>query len=654
MKLTFTEIETSNLRVPDLKIEFTEGMNFLQIPNGTGKTTLLQLIRHSLSNNWDNLEPKEIKAFRRKASDSHEGFFKIGFKSKEDRYKLQINFDFSDGSFHVDTDTPSGKKRNKFDPPRDLKPFMTKNHVDIFIFSAQIAPEHFSEKSNVVEKAVGTFSGRLTVEKNIEDILKKFSSKHRGSTSDAKDKDTEKKLEILDVKLDELSELKNVLEEEIDKTHLKYDPLQAKVKAYQANTEKQRDKRDKLNVQLQDLRDEFKNLENEISLLVIRPSNVSKNFQKMINGIYSKLEKEKLPGTSSAFFDEIAEQDECICGTEITKDIKKRIISGKDKYLGDDDIAFVNAMKTSIADCVEGTAEKELKEKIGELKKTTLQIDDVNELIAESEEEAKEEALTPKELKSYQILFKQLEEYNSKLKAIQKSDFDDEYQRERELAKIIGTTIKNFIQNIPDAEWLQKHLQDKDAKSKGYKNANDNMQKVRNAIEEGISEAEDMIKDEIANSMNKMIRSIHTDGEFKVSSVDKAINLDGQTRGSGAQEVIAVSTFALSLLQRSSIDFPMIIDHPVKDIQNENRAELSNFLNKSTHQCICLVINSEKDGFIRDEDTRQVHKHVANSNFITAVRKKNAPEFPKDSIETDDGLISYEYKFFNSFKTSRE
>ena len=79
MKLTFTDIETSNLRVPDLKIDFTEGMNFLQIPNGTGKTTLLQLIRHSLSNNWDDLEPKEIKAFRSKASDSYEGFFKIGF-----------------------------------------------------------------------------------------------------------------------------------------------------------------------------------------------------------------------------------------------------------------------------------------------------------------------------------------------------------------------------------------------------------------------------------------------------------------------------------------------------------------------------------------------------------------------------------------------
>ena len=136
--------------------------------------------------------------------------------------------------------------------------------------------------------------------------------------------------------------------------------------------------------------------------------------------------------------------------------------------------------------------------------------------------------------------------------------------------------------------------------------------------------------------------------------VDKAIKIDGQGGGSGAQEVITVTTFALALLQRSSIDFPMIIDHPVKDIQNENRGELSKFLKKSTHQCICLVINSEKDGFIRDEDTRKKHDHVANSKFITAARKRNAGDFPKDSLESEDGIVTYDYEFFNSFKTSKE
>ena len=137
-------------------------------------------------------------------------------------------------------------------------------------------------------------------------------------------------------------------------------------------------------------------------------------------------------------------------------------------------------------------------------------------------------------------------------------------------------------------------------------------------------------------------------------AVDKSIQIDGQGGGSRAQEVITVTTFALALLQRSSIDFPMIIDHPVKDIQNENRGELSKFLKKSTHQCICLVINSEKDGFIRDEDSRKVHDHVAESRFITAARKRNSGEFPKDRMETEDGVVTYDYKFFNSFKTSKE
>ena len=126
---------------------------------------------------------------------------------------------------------------------------------------------------------------------------------------------------------------------------------------------------------------------------------------------------------------------------------------------------------------------------------------------------------------------------------------------------------------------------------------------VQKLINKAIENAEDGIKEQLVISMNEMIANIHADKEFKVSSIDKAIHLDGQ-QGSGAQEVITVSTFALSLLNRSSVDFPMIIDHPVKDIQNEDRASLSKFLNKSTHQCICLVINSEKDGFIRDDESK--------------------------------------------------
>ena len=97
----------------------------------------------------------------------------------------------------------------------------------------------------------------------------------------------------------------------------------------------------------------------------------------------------------------------------------------------------------------------------------------------------------------------------------------------------------------------------------------------------------------------------------------------------------------------------MIIDHPVKDIQNEDRASLSKFLNESTHQCICLVINSEKDGFIRDDESRELHSYLESSNFITAVRSRNAPDFPEDKIETEDGLISHDYKFFNGFRTAQ-
>ena len=654
MKLEFSAIETKNLRVPDLNIDFASGMNFFQIPNGTGKTTLLELFRHALANDWDDLDTKTINSFKRKGAEVYDGTFSIGLKVKKEIYKITANFDFSEGTVSVDTDTPNGRKRNKFDPPRELKPFLTRNHTDIFIFSAQIASQHFTESSNVVDKAVGTFSGKLTVQNNLQKIEKKFKAKHRGATNSTKANVTEQKLEILDIKIQQLRDLEKELKEQIEKKQKKHDILDAKVKQAQENNKKLTERRDKLDGDLSELQNTFNQLENEVSNLAIYPNNISKKFNKRIKEIYLKLEKKKLPGTSSAFFDEIAEQDKCICGTEITKEIKENIVSGKDKYLGDEDIAFVNAMKTSIEDCNNGTAEKELSEKITEIRDISLLIEDKYEEISEVRSQSEEEGLTKKEHKEYRKLIEELSKLGGDLKGITKSNYESDNERKKELKDMILPSVKKYIKNIPDALWLQEYLSDQDAMAKGYKKANDNLQKVKEAIEEAIKEAEDKIKKEITTSINKMIGKIHSDQEFRVASVDKAIKIDGQGGGSGAQEVITVTTFALALLQRSSIDFPMIIDHPVKDIQNENRGELSKFLKKSTHQCICLVINSEKDGFIRDEDTRKKHDHVANSRFITAARKRNAGDFPKDSLESEDGIVTYDYEFFNSFKTSKE
>lgn len=65
MKITLNEIKTDNLRCPDIHLKFKEGLNFVQMPNGTGKTTILTLISYLFSNEW---EPRLVKEMQKEST----------------------------------------------------------------------------------------------------------------------------------------------------------------------------------------------------------------------------------------------------------------------------------------------------------------------------------------------------------------------------------------------------------------------------------------------------------------------------------------------------------------------------------------------------------------------------------------------------------
>ena len=211
-------------------------MNFLQIPNGTGKTTLLSLIRLTLSNDWDSVSENEIRAFKRKGGSGNDGHFEIGFQFNKENYAFQVNFDFDNGKVSIDTDTPQGRNRDSFSPPRELRPFLTKNHVNIFNFSAQIANTHFSNDSTAVSNAVGTFSGRLNLEKLEADLLKKFKAKHRGSTHATATESLDRRLNALDIKIQSIKDLIETIENNKEKIKVKWDIYDQRVNAQKRST----------------------------------------------------------------------------------------------------------------------------------------------------------------------------------------------------------------------------------------------------------------------------------------------------------------------------------------------------------------------------------------------------------------------------------
>ena len=72
MQIKILHIKSENLRCPDIEINFYKNnkTNFIQMPNGTGKTTLINLIKNTLSDSWG-----DITEFKNTKIEAQEGLF---------------------------------------------------------------------------------------------------------------------------------------------------------------------------------------------------------------------------------------------------------------------------------------------------------------------------------------------------------------------------------------------------------------------------------------------------------------------------------------------------------------------------------------------------------------------------------------------------
>ena len=81
MELKIISWESKGLRCPDGKVDLCENgfkrFNFIQMPNGTGKTTYLELIQYSLSGFLQHMEGVEIGKYFHVANPSEQAFFEL-------------------------------------------------------------------------------------------------------------------------------------------------------------------------------------------------------------------------------------------------------------------------------------------------------------------------------------------------------------------------------------------------------------------------------------------------------------------------------------------------------------------------------------------------------------------------------------------------
>jgi len=147
MKIRVTGWQYRNLRgigVGEQSIELgvpPKRWSLIQMPNGTGKTTTMKLIRAILSG--QAFTPQEVREFR--ADDEvTSGGFDLGLLIDDKQYRLTLTFDFNSGDCSrstLRTKERGGGQEDGRVLPLALKRRLKQNFTRLFVFDGELANE---------------------------------------------------------------------------------------------------------------------------------------------------------------------------------------------------------------------------------------------------------------------------------------------------------------------------------------------------------------------------------------------------------------------------------------------------------------------------------------------------------------------------------
>ena len=196
-----------------------------------------------------------------------------------------------------------------------------------------------------MRETVDTFSGVSKINKLSAEIEKIFDDKMKGKKKSSSQAFRTKK-QRLEIRLQHINDNIQSYEKKVSKIKPRWSELNKLI----ANREDDNTEiNEKINAKQEEIdtnNAELSECESELAEMMKNLYNIAPSLQTTSKKFLETLKKQKLPGTSKEFFVGIASDDECICGSEMTKEKSKNILENIDSYLGNEDVYTTNAINS--------------------------------------------------------------------------------------------------------------------------------------------------------------------------------------------------------------------------------------------------------------------------------------------------------------------
>lgn len=668
MELKIISWESKGLRCPDGKVDLCENgfkrFNFIQMPNGTGKTTYLELIQYSLSGFLQHMEGVEIGKYFHVANPSEQAFFELLVDSGSEKVTFRIDFKFDKEA--ILNRSSQNKSKVKYstsyagiggfkpghNPPKEMKKMLTNEFVKLFVFDGEFANKLFDPADSKAFQCLDSIC-QLNILDNMEKSLDTY-FKNQVIESDKSSAKTQAGVTKAIKEKEKYEKIRDELADKLENGNKEIQRIIKEVNNLDKEINDDTSLGGNLKNELQNKKEVLDKLDNEYNLfvkeyfdIIKNPVNLDKKFVSALDVVQENLYKLKIPASATkAFFEELVDNKDCICDREMNEKAISAINNNKDKYFDEDRAGIYNSLKTDIREKLNSKDfDREiLDKKNDEFKNLKDQKDTADgdyQLALENVKQSAPSNLAEK-MKNKELLILQKKEL------------------EKEIEEINNDSEEN-VNKTKNIKYLNKAIKQQDeviAQVQGNISLRDDVEKIKGICKNIKIDVKKLVKQKIIDDCNNELRKIFSGNKLlQIEDIEEYITLQNQSSGSEGQKLSVGMLYLSVLLGRENVNFFTIFDSPCGKIDLHVRKDLSEPLAdlvKNNGQFITFVQSGERADFTTTIENKVDNKEILYLTIFDKERfaNENLPSLPDTKFESNNAIFVKDKKFFNEFSPS--
>lgn len=655
MRIDLAGWSSQGLRSPDVEIDLLNPdgtppkVALIQMPNGTGKTTTLDLINATLSSSAGEWPADKVRSFRRRLDTRSEGQFIVKLLVDGKLLTFELTLDFENGTTRYrTTNVGSGGIVAGWQPSPEVHQFLSQQFLRLFIFNGEFANELFDPSLAEADRAIDALC-QLYLLKDVSDFAEQEWDRKSRSTSAKSNVGLQRyqneQRELLK-RREELRKLETRAEREVAAHGKTIGELEAKISQRLATMKSTQDEHA---VAVQRFTEAERAVESSsgAAMGAIRmPLAIGAAFGKALVELKENLDHLRLPeNTSAQFFEELIQEDECICGRAMTEGARAEITTRSKRYLDADESGTINALKSDIdrftaAEAGE-TPDVRLAGELATLNKAKRAEREAEQLVRTLKQKLIDEGDT--QLKAWE---QELEQH--------KGEFV-EFRRILDSVQGEGTPGEKPIFSIKLLDKKLKEVGAKIAEITETVTLRKQTDLLKTILDRAADLARTRIKRELVAAANARIHKILINDPLRIDRIDRSLRLADQEGASVGQTLSVGYTFLMSVLNRGNNDFPLVVDSPANPIDGDVRERIGTLIPELTTQFVGFTINTERPGFVP-----ALERAAGSVKYLTLFRKTEGTQrlmgaLPASGVtETNTAVLVEGRDYFMNFGLQSE